>query len=75
MFSYHKMGCLLAGSYGHQLQFRYRKQITVEFQWFEHLWNDGNMFETEVQVVPANEFNHIARSGGIQGIYFQFSLI
>ena len=37
----------------------------------EHLWNHVNMFETGV--VRANECSS-ARSGGIIGIYFRFSL-
>ena len=45
---------------------------TVELQWLAHLSDHENMFETGV--VRAMSVNHSARSGGIKGIYFQFSI-
>ena len=45
---------------------------TVELKWLEYLWNHENMFET--RVVELMSVNHSARSGGIIGILFQFSL-
>ena len=35
--------------------------FTVELQWLEHLWNNGNLFE--IWIVQATEVNHGARSG------------
>ena len=43
---------------------------TVELEWLEQLWNHENMFKTGE--VRANE--HSARSEGIIGISFPFSL-
>ena len=53
--------------------FLYNYYNAVELQLLKHLWCQENMFETGV--VPANEVNHSARSGGIIGTSFRFSLI
>ena len=45
---------------------------TVELKWLEHLWNQEKKFETGV--IELMSVNYNLRSGGIIGIYFQFSL-
>ena len=51
-----------------QIRFPIMFPTTEEHQWLEHVWNHENMFEL-VSVT------HCARSGGIIGISFRFSLI
>ena len=48
------------------------QKYTVELQWLEHLWDHGNKFETGV--VRFSEVYSSARSGGIIGMSYQFSL-
>ena len=48
------------------------EQYKVKLQWLEHLGDHKNMFET--RVVELISVNQSARSGGIIGTSFRFSL-
>ena len=68
-----QVGCLI-WYHVHHVAFSLTLNIplTVELQWLKQFWYHKNIFETGV--VQANEVNHRAKSGGIIGIFFRFSL-